>query len=196
MTVDDFARVPVAAVALDDQNQAFVIDRNTSVPPNSVAHRAAERHLQFEAARKGFCVKNLVSNLKEEVIFLIAPEEEQSIGYGRSKAQLQVRTRMDAALDVPAAPLRLDDLEVDESWSGEGEGGSCGTAVVIEARRARARVTVFFFFSSFSSPQPREAGGAVLAGVVHTAGQLDLAVASPPGQVAGFRVRTAAGVGR
>lgn len=136
-------------------------------------------------------MKNLVRDLKEEVIFLITPEEEQGVGQGRSKAQLQVRTQVGVVLDVPALPLHLDDLEVDESWSGEGEGGSCGTAVVVEARRTRARVTVFFLFFS----QPREAGGAVLTLMVYAARQLDLAVAPPPGQVAVFWLGTAAGVG-
>lgn len=191
MTVDGFARVIVTARAFDDQNQVFLIDRNESFPPISVAHRAAESRLQFRAAGKGFRAKNLVGDLKEEVIFLITPEEEQGVGQGRSKAQLQVRTRMGAVLDVPAMPLRLHDLEVDEPWDGEGEGGACGTEVVVEARWTRARVTVFLLFFS----QPREAGGAVLALVLHAARQLDLAVVPPPGEVAGFWLRTAAGVG-
>lgn len=116
-TVHNLAHVSFAAVAFYDQNQTSVINKNMNVPPISITHRAMEDHLQLENSRKKFCTKNLVCNLKEQMIAVIASEKEQGVGNCCSEAQLQVKTSMAVVLGVPPAPIRLNDVQVNESWS-------------------------------------------------------------------------------
>lgn len=93
-------------------------------------------------------------------------------------------------LDLPTGPLIQNNMEVNETRSGEGECCSCGAVFIVEAMRAQACVTVF------STLQPRMAGGPILAIVVHTAIELHMAAIPSPRKFAWLCLRTVAGEGR
>lgn len=79
---------------------------------------------------------------------------------------------------------------IDQSRSGEREGGPGGALLIVEAVWTQAGVAVLLTI------QPGSTGGSILALVMNTTPQLDIAMVSSPEQLPWLRVRTVAGVGR